>query len=260
MYYINKIIGWIFSPLAIMFLGLGLGCCLHRIGGFFAKLGSWIIGVTVVSVWIVSCGITTRFIGSSLERPYEREGLMHGSIECLPHADAIVLLGGGVGAHKKCKAPELFSSADRVWQAAKLYNTKKDTMAGLKIFCTGGGSEYATIPLLVDFGVPHDSIWFSEKPRNTEEEATIIKSVLQDLNTTPRVWLVTSAWHMSRAKSLFEHAGFEVIPVPTDFEMSSAVERDIEIGDFFPDAESLQRNSYAIKEWVGRLGYWILGK
>jgi uncharacterized SAM-binding protein YcdF (DUF218 family) len=65
---------------------------------------------------------------------------------------------------------------------------------------------------------------------------------------------------MSRAKSLFEHAGFEVIPVPTDFEMSSAVERDIEIGDFFPDAESLQRNSYAIKEWVGRLGYWILGK
>ena len=56
---------------------------------------------------------------------------MHGSIEGLPDAEAIIVLGGGVGAHEKCHAVELGPGADRVWQGARLYNAKKSRVAVL---------------------------------------------------------------------------------------------------------------------------------
>ena len=64
---------------------------------------------------------------------------------------------------------------------------------------------------------------------------------------------------MNRALSLFEHAGFEVIPVPTDFEMSYILERGFEVSDLFPSVEALACNTYAVKEWVARFCYWIKG-
>ncbi len=275
MYCVNKIVGWSLSPLGVLFLGLGFGWVLRRCGGWLSRLGAWMIGLTLAFLWIMSCGISTRLVGIGLERPWERGGEMHGSIAGLHDADAIVVLGGGVGAHEKCHAPELYSGADRVWQAARLYNAGKSRHRDLRVFCTGGGCEYATVPFLIDLGVPREAIWFSEDPRNTEEEAKAIGEMLKKNGgveefgspahpfphaptSRPKVLLVTSAWHMSRAKMLFERVGFDVIPAPADFEMSCAAEKDIEFGDFFPSAEALMRNSYAVKEWVANIGYTIL--
>ena len=256
MYYINKIVGWVLSPLGVFFLGLCLGWVLRKRGGRLGFVGAWVIGLSIAFLWLMSCGITTRLVGVGLERPWEHDGEMHGSIAGLPDVDAIIVLGGGVGAHEKCHAPELYSGADRVWQGARLYNALKTRVAGLRVFCTGGGCEYAAIPLLADLGVPREAIWFSEEPRNTEEEARLIKS--QFATEKPRILLVTSAWHMSRAKMLFDRAGFEVIPAPTDFEMNCVAENPIEFGDFVPSADALLRNSYAVTEWVARFGYRVL--
>ena len=256
MYYINKIVGWVASPLGIAFLGLAVGWVSSRHGGRLACAGKWLAWLAVAFLWVMSCGITTRFVGVGLERTWERDGVMHGAIDGLPDADAIIVLGGGVGAHEKCHAPELYSGADRVWQGARLYNAMKSSIPTLKVYCTGGGCEYAAVPLLTDLGVPREAIWFSEDPRNTEEEAKLIKS--QFASEKPRVLLVTSAWHMSRAKMLFDRVGFDIIPAPTDFEMNCAAEQAIEFGDFFPSADALLRNSAAIKEWVACFGYWAL--
>lgn len=280
MYYINKIVGWVASPLGVLFLGLCLGWVLRRRGGRLGCVGAWVIGLSIAFLWLMSCGITTRLVGVGLERPWEHDGEMHGSIAGLPDADAIIVLGGGVGAHEKCHAPELYSGADRVWQGARLYNAMKSRVPGLRVFCTGGGCEYAAIPLLADLGVPREAIWFSEEPRNTQEEAKVISEMLKSSEgvgelgeeesnspthslphsptSRPKVLLVTSAWHMSRAKVLFERAGLDVIAAPTDFEMSCASEKAIELGDFFPSADAFLRNSYAVKEWVAQLGYSIL--
>ena len=65
---------------------------------------------------------------------------------------------------------------------------------------------------------------------------------------------------MSRAKMLFDRAGFDVIPAPTDFEMSCIAENPIGFGDFIPSADALLGNSAAIKEWVARFGYLVLGR
>ena len=291
MYYLNKIIGWALSPLGLLFLGLGFAWALRLLSRLFRSsdqkvevdetghfnarpvgmtkgelrcltASRWVIGLTVGFMWIMSCGVTTWLVGVGLEKRWSQDGVMHGSIEGLPSADAIVVLGGGMGAHKQCHAPEMFGSADRVWQGARLYK------AGLssRVFCTGGGCEDATVPLLVDLGVPREAIRFSEEPRNTEEEAALIKDKLlgpsstPDVNSSkPKVLLVTSAWHMNRAAALFEHVGFEVIPAPTDFEMSYILEYGFGISDLFPSVDALMRNTYAVKEWVARFCYWIKG-
>jgi len=226
----------------------------------------------IAFLWFMSCNVATFIVGVGLERPWEREGLMHGSIEGLPDVEAIIVLGGGVGSHEKCHAPELFPGADRVWQGARLYNAMKSRVPGLKVYCTGGGGEYATVPLLIDLGVPREAVWFSEEPRNTEEEAKLLKKIIGGVSEAdipvgdaggaaahrPKVLLVTSAWHMTRAKMLFDRAGFDVVPAPTDFEMSCATEKSFGFADFVPSADALVRNSSAIKEWVAYFGYRAL--
>ena len=272
MYYINKVVAWLISPLGLMFLGVFAGMLMRHAAArvakrspecaraaVFAKAGGWLIGLSLGFLWVMSMGVTIRFIGVPLERPWERPGMMHGSIEGLPEADAVVILGGGVGSHKECHASELFSGADRVFCGARLYNAKKASHPGLKVFCTGGRCEDSTFPILLELGVPREAIWFSEEPRNTEEEAQLIgTTILSDNSSRPRIYLVTSAWHMSRAKMLFERVGFKVIPAPTDFEMLGAEEEPFKLGDFLPSGDALLHNSYAMKEWIAKLGYSIL--
>jgi uncharacterized SAM-binding protein YcdF (DUF218 family) len=65
-----------------------------------------------------------------------------------------------------------------------------------------------------------------------------------------RILLVTSALHMRRARGLFERAGFEVVPAPTDIEVAR---RPFEWRDLVPDAEALDGSARAMKEVVGRL-------
>lgn len=286
MYYLNKIVGWVLSPLGILFLGLAFGGLLARAERTaWKRLGRWMVGLTLVLVWILGCGVTTRLIGV----PLEGEEVEHGSAAveggsrnggCV---DAIVLLGGGMGAHEKCGRAEMFSGADRVWTAARVWRAcgtqVKKIGEGeawhLKIFCSGGGVEMSTVPLLVDLGVPREAITCLPQPRNTEEEAKRIAAEITEMKTRgeasatqhstlnvqhskSRVSLVTSAWHMPRAKMLFERAGLEVVPAPCDYEMTMIAERPLEFGDFLPNADSLLRNSYAAKEWVARFGYGLL--
>ena len=98
------------------------------------------------------------------------------------------------------------------------------------------------------------SLVFFPKARNTEEEAQMIAAA-----GFRRIRLVTSAWHMPRAKMLFERAGLEVVPAPTDYEMHYCTESPIKCLDFLPNADALWRNGVAVKEWVGRFGYWLKG-
>ena len=64
-----------------------------------------------------------------------------------------------------------------------------------------------------------------------------------------RVVLVTQAFHMSRARQLFEAAGLEVIPAPTDFKGSR--DGPLETFDFLPQAKAIQTSYYALHEWLG---------
>ena len=292
MYFINKIVVWVASPLGTFFICCGVAWILRMLSRRYSvrakllrRISATVIVMALVMTWVMSCGITTRFVGASLEKDWETEGKPHGDISGLPDADVIVVLGGGMAVHQKCGAPEMYGAADRVWQGARLYKAGKAPL----VVMSGPGVIESTAPLLRDFGVPEEALRTFPTARNTEEEAKGIREMLErsegvkrsegvrelgvgelgveesDSSTHPlthsptyKILLVTSAWHMSRAKLLFERAGFDVVPAPADFEMSCALERPVKFEDFFPSAEALMRNSYAVKEWVGNAGYRLL--
>ena len=262
MYYLNKIVGWTLSPIGLLYIGLAVGWVFRRIAQqrerarWCRRLGLIVIVVSLVQAWILGCGVTTRLIGVPLEREFAREGKMCGEIDDLQPVDAIVLLGGGMGAHEKCHAPEMFQGSDRVRQAALLWKAYHSRGTDVKIFCTGDGVEHGTVPFLEEMGVVRKDIVFSEEPRNTAEEVALMKTH----HGVETVALVTSAWHTKRARLLFEREGLKVVPFPTDFEMMFIMEAPLQIRDFFPSADGIMHNSAAVKEWVALAGYSLFSR
>ena len=182
--------------------------------------------------------------------PLEREFLVDGRVpmvESFPEADVIVLLGGSMGVETNLSPyAEMWTSADRVWQAARLYRAGKAN----KIIATGNGAVDTTLPLLLDFGVAKADVSFMDAV-NTEEEAKGIAK-----NGCKKILLVTSAWHMKRARLMFEKYApeIEVICAPADFENSITARRGISL---IPDFNVFALNSVAFHEWVGIVGYTI---
>ena len=129
------------------------------------------------------------------------------NVESFPNVDAIVLLGGSMGRDVDLSNyAEMSTSADRVWQASRLLKAEKAP----KIIATGNDAKDSTLGLLNDFGVDSKSVVFLDV-RNTEEEAKAVLELIsqsqrdKDLglelgSSKPRILLVTSAWHMKRAR------------------------------------------------------------
>ena len=169
---------------------------------------------------------------------------------------------------------EMWTSADRVWQAARLYKAGKAS----KIIATGDYAKDTTLPLLKAFGVGEEAVSFLDA-RTTEEEAKGIRELFSRVERVERVdvsrkerkerkddsrveggevkvLLVTSAWHMKRARLMFEKYApeIEVICAPADFENSITAWRGVSL---IPDFNVFALNSVAFHEWVGIIGYII---
>lgn len=280
MYYINKIIGWALSPLGLLFLGLALSWGMRLLsrcfrsydqkvevdetGHFNARpvgmtkgerrcltASRWFLICSCLWIWLWSTPLMSWLVGSSLEREFLVEGKVP-TIESIPKAEAIVLLGGGMGGDTNiCEYAEMWTSADRVWQAARLYKAGKAP----KIYASGGHVEMTTSGLLQDLGVPREAIVFLEDPRNTEEEAKAAAG-----RDEKKVLLVTSAWHMKRAKLMFEKYAPEVeaIPAPADWEATYKGARMDWWSVLLPRSENLMWNEVWFHEWLGIIGYkWL---
>ena len=87
---------------------------------------------------------------------------------------------------------------------------------------------------------------------NTADEAVAVKELI---SPSKRIILVTSAFHMYRAKRLFEKQGFIVIPFKVDYK--TARESAITVMDFLPSAGNLGMTETGIREIIGRLYYSI---
>ena len=245
MYYINKIVGFVVSPIGGAIAGLLCSLAFSRLGR--KRVAQWVGGLTIVWLWLWMTPIMTWVVGVPLEREFLVDGRVP-LVEAFPEADAIVLLGGSMGIETNLSSyAEMWPSADRVWQSARLYKAGKAPI----VIATGNGAIDTTLPLLKDFGLPGGIVSFHDA-RNTEEEAKLVERM-----GYKKILLVTSAWHMKRARLMFEKyaPSVEVVCAPADFENSIVAARPFSFSDFLPDPGVFMGNSVALHEWVGIVGY-----
>jgi len=201
MHIIHRIVGMTLNPLGIAVGLLAFGVLCRRMG--WRRLSRMFFCVDAVAVLLMSLPIVNERVSKWVERDYPCV-----RVENLPEADAVVLLGGGIGAPPEGSDfpyPNLADGADRIWHAARIWQAK-----GVKIYCTSPDVSLSTPPFLKDLGVPQEAIVPLDGPRNTEEEAKKYAEVLKG----KRVYLVTSASHMKRATMIFAKYAPELSIVP----------------------------------------------
>jgi uncharacterized SAM-binding protein YcdF (DUF218 family) len=209
-----------------------------------------------------------RWVANGLLRSLEWQYLPAGDI---PHAEVIVLLGGGtLSAEPPRTTVELNSAGDRVLYAAQLYQQGKAE----HILVSGGKVDWLseqdspahdTAYLLELFQVPPEAIWLEPDSRNTYENALHSREILEPMGIN-RIILVTSAAHMPRAVALFERQGFEVLPAPTDFRVTQTGWQQMisgslpsQILNLLPSAENMAQTTSALKEYIGLIIYKLRG-
>ena len=247
-YYLNKIVGFVVSPIGGAIAGLVCALSFARVGR--KRVARWIGGLTIAWLWLWMTPLMTWVVGVPLEREFLVDGRVP-QVETFPKADAIVLLGGSMGIETNLSSyAEMWPSADRVWQTARLYKAGKAPI----VIATGNGAVDTTLPLLKDFGLPSEIFSFHDA-RNTEEEAKLVEKM-----GYKKILLVTSAWHMKRARMMFEKyaKSVEVVCAPADFENSFKAAAPFSFRELLPDTYSFYLNSVAFHEWIGIIGYKFL--
>jgi uncharacterized SAM-binding protein YcdF (DUF218 family) len=142
---------------------------------------------------------------------------------------------GGIALFKAGKAKKLvFTGGKMPWD-----KTKKTEGEILK--------EYA-----ISNGIPSEKIFVTKDVENTADEAVAVNELISPIK---RIILVTSAFHMYRAKRLFEKEGFVVIPYMVDYK--AVGNNEIIMMDYLPNAVSLKLTETGFREIIGRLFYFI---
>jgi uncharacterized SAM-binding protein YcdF (DUF218 family) len=253
-FYLSKIFWFFIQPLNLTIFLLLAGQIAAMIGRRrLAATGSVLAFlVLALSAW-TSLG---AMMLSPLEQRFARPPLPQ-------KVDGIVVLGGGLeGVINLARGGyELNAGGDRMVEAAILarrFPTAKVVVSGGtgELFLEGEGDADTAPRLLGALGVASERLILENKSRNTYENAIFTKALI-----TPKAgetWLlVTSAFHMPRAKALFDKAGFATLPWPVDYRTSGREG----IGLFRDNpADSLQATTTAIREWIGLFAYWLSGR
>jgi uncharacterized SAM-binding protein YcdF (DUF218 family) len=100
----------------------------------------------------------------------------------------------------------------------------------------------------VSRGLEEENIIIEGRSRNTWENIRNVKEIVGE----EPFFLVTSAYHMERAKREFEKVEANFIPAPTDFKVKTEKYNAL---DFFPDAQNLRNSDLAVHEYLGILWY-----
>ncbi|TGP26629.1 MULTISPECIES: YdcF family protein [unclassified Mesorhizobium] len=253
-YYLSKILWFFVQPLnlAIFLLLAGL------LAALFGRRRLAATG-SVVAFLILALSAWTS-VGAMMLTPLEERFQKPALPEKI---DGIVVLGGGFeGAINLVRGGyELNSGGDRMVETAILarrFPQAKVVVSGGngELFLDGEGDADTAPRLLTALGVSADRLILENKSRNTYENAVFSRRLVEP--KPGETWLlVTSAFHMPRAKALFDKAGFPTIPWPVDYRTSGKEG----IGLFRDNpADSLQATTTAIREWTGLFAYWLSGR
>ena len=177
--------------------------------------------------------------------------------------DGVVVLGGAVDqalTHAR-GLPSLNGAAERMTEAVALawrYPAARVVFTGGSPNPLGDAMTEAAVATRVfsDLGLPRGRVLLESEARNTHENATLSRVI-----AAPRpgeTWLlITSASHMPRAMGVFRGAGWnEIIAWPVNY--STGVSHLS--GYDMPFPARLGQAEWALREYIGLLAYWLMGR
>lgn len=253
-YVLSKILALVLKPLNVMAV-LALVAVFSKKPERKRKALSWLVGLLLFfsNPWIINKLASVWEIGQvspqSIEEPFDY---------------GIVL--GGYTNMSAVQPPGVVSfslSGNRLTGALALYETGKIK----HILLTGGsgkliGEEESEAPIarwyLQQAGVPDSAILIESMSRNTWENALFSKRLIDSIAPQSRCLLITSAWHLRRAKRCFDKAGLPCAIFGTDFYTEQDLGNPIDWLE--PDWEAIMKWEYLLKEWIGYCVYAATGK
>ena len=249
MNFLRQFLPSLFMPLSVSMVLLLSGHLLRR------RVLVW---TALILLWISSVPVIGRLLVRIAEGPAE-----HTLATQAPISDAIVVLSAGRFIAPGRAAISEWEDADRFFGGVELFQAGK---ARLLVFTgalpdgpIGAPLEGETLAAYArTLGVASDRIAITGAVANTEDEAREVAALLLGRKMgAMRVLLVTSAFHMPRARRLFEHAGLVVAPFPVDFRPVG--DGRFRLLDFLPSASALNQTQAILHELYGRLFYQFVG-
>jgi uncharacterized SAM-binding protein YcdF (DUF218 family) len=239
------------NVVAVLLMPPGCLIVLAAIGLLLVRRHARFAIALLASSWAALYVLSMPYVGTALLQSLEpafRDPAAHAG------GQAIVVLGGG----RTRRAPEYggkdVANADelvRLRYAAHLQRT-----LGKPILAAGGDPLHEGAPealmmkdaLEREFNVPVR--WTETGSTTTDENARFTRRILEREGIS-RVYLVTNAWHLPRARIAFEHAGFTVIPAATAYHRHA---RRTAL-QFLPSAEALAESAVYFHEAIGLAWY-----
>ena len=180
------------------------------------------------------------------------------SLQQSPEADAIVVLGGDVGIPIFPRAASQLNG-NRLLHAWRLYRLSKAKfilISGGNTFPQAGiqGESSYSAKILENWGIPKSVILLDSLSRNTYENAVASRRMLVE-HGIDKILLVTSAFHMPRATLTFRKVGFDVIPSPSSYNLTSY--RKPAVLSWWPSLGNLGKAQSVIREELGMFVYRI---
>lgn len=220
------------------------------------RLGRTLLALGLVLVTAFSMPIVASHLLRPLEQRYDP--LPRARAADLP-VDAIVILGGG----RYRGAPEFDGQDDikGITLDRLRYGALLARESGKPVLVTGGSpsgpgrteGDLMKASLARDFGVAVR--WVEDRSENTRQNALFSAQILLPQGAR-RIALVTHAFHMPRAVSAFEAAGFEVVPAPTAYLAGPEGGAPF---DFLPSYDVMYRSGLALHEVIGLVWYRLRG-
>lgn len=230
---------------------------LVSMGLIYRKRGR--LGLVNLAVGLSLWALSTAPLANTLMQGLEADVPMPAA----PAGDVIIVLGGGIIDH----VPDLTGTAvpsprtmGRVVAAVRLYQRLR-----LPIIVSGGGGAedgaVAEAPVvkrfLQDLGVPASMIILEDRARDTQENARFSAVICRRHGFT-RPIVLTSAYHLKRARRAFEAVGLPAVLFPAYF--ASSADRPVTWRDWLPQAKALFTASSALHEYLGLLYYRLVGR
>lgn len=208
--------------------------------------------ITMSQLALLACAMPV--VAGAIARPLEPPPV---APDALKRAQAIVILAGGLNRSAIEWGGE--SVNDFTLQRIR-YGAKLARLSGLPVYVTGGTlgnardseANHMAGVLQREYGITPK--WIDNAAETTRGNALMAAKDLLPLGVR-RVALVTTAIHMPRSQRAFEAAGFTVIAAPTDY----TSQRPFTLPQLVPGVGALHVSHYALREWVSRGWYRLLG-